>query len=82
MYIGLVGATFLLGIVFGCLTVAKFGDYYGRKPVYFWGLILSFICTIIVLFSRNVLIDYISLFLAGVSVTMRYYNGYTYNVEM
>jgi MFS family permease len=40
VYLGLIGATFLLGIVFGCLTVTRLGDKYGRKPVYFVGLLL------------------------------------------
>lgn len=38
--------------------------------------------TVVVLWSKNAYIDYACLFFAGVSVTMRYYNGYTFNVEM
>jgi MFS family permease len=38
--------------------------------------------TIVVLFSTNAYLDYLCLFIVGISVTMRYYIGYTYNVEM
>ena len=82
VWLGLIGATFLLGIVFGCLTVARLGDKLGRKPVYFAGLFIQGVCSISVVFSTNFLIDYFCLFLVGISVTMRYYIGYTYNVEM
>ena len=40
VWLGLIGATFLLGIVFGCLTVIQLGDKLGRKPVYFAGLLI------------------------------------------
>jgi putative MFS transporter len=82
IYLGLIGATFLLGIVFGCLTVTRLGDTYGRKPVYFMGLLLQLAMTIVVIFSTSAIVDYVALFIVGISVTMRYYIGYTYNVEL
>ena len=82
VYIGLIGALFLFGIVFGSLTVIRQGDTLGRKPVYFRGLLLAMFTTIVLIFSKNALLDYLMMFTAGIAVTMRYYIGYTYNVEM
>jgi len=36
---------------------------------------------VICVFSKNVIITYICLFMLGISITARYYVGYTYNVE-
>ena len=38
--------------------------------------------TIALIFSTNAYLDYVCLFIVGISVCMRYYIGYTYNVEM
>ena len=79
--LGIVGAVFLLGIVVGCSIVTKLGDIYGRKPVYLFGLVLNFVLVALLLFLKNVVIVYGCLFLLGVSITARYYVGYTYNLE-
>jgi MFS family permease len=80
--LGLVGAIFLTGIVFGCCFVTKMGDKYGRKPVYITGLAMNLILISSLIFFKNTVIAYIVLFLLGVSITARYYVGYTYNIEM
>jgi MFS family permease len=80
--IGLVGAFFLLGIVIGCSTLTRLGDVYGRKPIYILGLVMHLSVMIGILISRVAIIDYFLLFTFGMSVTARYYVGYTYNVEM
>jgi hypothetical protein len=36
----------------------------------------------VLLFSHNIRVDYVALFFLGVSVTMKEYVGYTYNIEM
>jgi hypothetical protein len=46
------------------------------------GLILHIIITVVLIFTKNVILDYFALFVLGYSVTMRLYIGYTYNVEM
>lgn len=38
--------------------------------------------TVILILSKNAYLDYFCLFILGISVTMRYYVGYTYNVEL
>jgi MFS family permease len=72
----------LLGIVVGCSTVTKLGDVYGRKPVYLSGMVMNFLLIGGSLFLKNMLLAWVCLFLLGVSVTARYYVGYTYNLEM
>ncbi len=79
--LGLVGATFLIGIVVGCSFVTKMGDKYGRRPVYAMGLFINGAIVMVIIFSHTVIIDYFCLFMLGISITARYYVGYTYNLE-
>lgn len=72
---------FLIGIVVGSSTVTKLGDYYGRRPVYLFGLILNFVLIIILIFARGVAVAYICIFFLGISITSRYYVGYHFNIE-
>lgn len=80
--LGLIGFSFLFGIVVGCVTVTRMGDIKGRKPVYQTGLILHLVVMMVLLFSKSMRLDYFALFFLGVSVTMKEYVGYTYNIEM
>lgn len=80
--IGLVGAFFLLGIVIGCSTLTRLGDVYGRKPIYILGIAMHLSFMFGILISRDAFVDYFLLFTFGMSITARYYVGYTYNVEM
>ena len=80
--IGLIGASFLLGIVIGCSTLTRMGDIVGRKPIYMLGLFMHLTFTIIVLNITNKWIGYILLCFFGMSVTAKYYVGYTYLLEM
>jgi MFS family permease len=77
----LIGATFLIGIVVGCSFVTKMGDYYGRKPIYLLGLILNFVLIATLIFVKNLYLAYFCCFMLGISITARYYVGYTYNLE-
>ena len=79
--LGLIGAVFLVGIVVGCSTVTKLGDYYGHRPIYLVGLLMNFLLVGVLCLLRNVLGAYFCLFLLGISITARYYVGYTYNLE-
>ena len=79
--LGIIGAVFLIGIVFGCSSVTKLGDYYGRRPIYLMGLLLNFVIIGMLIVLRNVIVVYFCLFFLGISITARYYVGYTYNLE-
>ena len=80
--IGLIGACFLVGIVIGCSTLTRLGDKHGRRPIYILGVIMHIFFTLAIMISVNPIIDFILIFIFGLSVTARYYVGYTYNVEM
>ena len=82
--IGMLGFSFLMGIVFGCLTVARLGDVYGRKPIYKLGLWmhLGFSVLLCMLQTKNFYVIYGLLVIFGMSVTARYYVGYSFNIEM
>jgi MFS family permease len=82
MMIGLVGALFLLGIVVGCLTLTRQGDVYGRKPLYILGLAMQIGFTFGIVFTTNYIVAYILLFILGMSVTAKYYVGFTYLMEI
>jgi MFS family permease len=81
-FIGLIGAIFLLGIVVGCSTLTRLGDVYGRKPIYLLGMIMNLGFTFFTLGTNSILLMYFMMFVLGLSVTARYYVGYTYNLEM
>ena len=76
------GAAFLAGIVVGCSTLTRMGDVKGRKPIYFIGMSLNLVCAVFLIFANHIFIVYFILFVIGISVSGRYYVGYTYNLEM
>jgi MFS family permease len=80
--VGLIGALFLVGIVVGCSTLTRLGDKLGRKPIYILGLLMHIFFMIGILISTVKTVSYVLLFIFGMSVTARYYVGYTYNLEM
>ena len=82
VYIGAIGFVFLLGIVIGCLTLTRFGDIYGRKPVYMLGLLMNAGICLEMTLSSNFWVTSVFLLMLGMSITTRYYVGYSYNVEM
>lgn len=79
--LGLVGALFLIGIVVGCSFITKMGDSYGRRLIYALGLFVNGAIVVVVVFSKSVILTYFCLFMLGISITARYYVGYTYNLE-
>lgn len=79
--IGLIGSLFLVGIVVGCSFVTRLGDVYGRRPVYASGMFTNFLSVIIIVITMKAPITITCMFLLGMSITARYYVGYTYNLE-
>ena len=51
--IGLMGACFLLGIAFGCFTLARLADVIGRKPILISSMIVLNICLFTIIFLEN-----------------------------
>ena len=80
--LGLIGALFLVGIVIGSVSLTKLADHYGRKPIYFAGLLTNFMIVAIMMFTTSLVLSYVLIFCLGLGVTMRFYVGYTFNIEM
>ena len=80
--IGLLGASFLAGIVIGCLTLTRLGDILGRKPIYILGLCLNASFAMGVVWVTSQPLAFAMIFVYGMSMSSRYYVGYTYNIEM
>ena len=77
-----IGFIFLVGIFVECSFLTKWGDFYGRRPVFLLGYFMNFVFIIALMYSHNLILDYFVLFGLGISIAARYYVGYTYNVEM
>lgn len=80
--VGLIGASFLLGIVVGCSTVTRLGDKHGRRPIFMLGIAMHICVMFGILMVSNDLICFVMTFIFGISLTARYYVGYTYSMEM
>lgn len=80
--VGLFGAFFLFGIVIGCSSVTRLGDTLGRRPIYMLGIVMHLFFMFGIFIVSNYIATYVLTFIFGISVTARYYVGYTYSVEM
>lgn len=60
---------FLLGIVFGSVTLTRLGDIFGRKPIILIGMSMQVFVTIAILISDSVVFAYMLTFLIGFAVT-------------
>ena len=63
------GACYLIGTVIGCLTLARMGDIYGRKPIMLIGVIMIVIVTFLLLLSRSYIFDYVLIMTIGIAIT-------------
>lgn len=79
--LGSVGALFLVGIVVGCSFITRLGDIYGRRPVYAAGMFINFLSVIVIVLTVHASVTVTCMFLLGLSISARYYVGYTYNME-
>eukprot|EP00347_Sterkiella_histriomuscorum_P011808 403371019 len=79
---GLIGSFFFLGAFLGCFFIPRLADIYGRKKPYIFGLILYSITAIIYPFSTSLNLNYLLIFLGGISESGRYYVGFVYLQEL
>lgn len=79
---GLFGSCFLLGMVIGCLTLARMGDLYGRKKVFLFGMACQLIATCGLLVSTSEVANYLLLLVLGWAVTGKQFVGYSYLIEL
>ena len=80
--IGLIGSSFLIGMVIGCMTVTRLGDVYGRKPIFMFGMGLSVIMIVILIFTTNYIMVYFLVFFFGIATTGKTFVGFTYMLEL
>ena len=80
--VGLFGSSFLFGIVVGCSTLTRLGDKHGRRPIYILGISMHLCFMFGILIVEKDIICFLLTFIFGMSLTARYYVGYTYNIEM
>jgi MFS family permease len=69
MSIGMIGASFLLGIAVGCCTLARLGDIYGRKPIFILGMGILMFFYFILIFTTRLNAAYFILFIIGIAVS-------------
>lgn len=67
--IGLIGSSFLVGIVIGSVTITRIGDTYGRRLGFGIGIFMQSIVTFMILFTDNYNLACLYVFLIGFSVT-------------
>jgi MFS family permease len=80
--IGLMGSSFLFGMVIGCLTLARMGDLYGRKRIFLLGMSCQLLATVGLLVSHSDLVVYLLLLTLGWAVTGKQFVGYSYLLEL
>jgi len=69
---------FFAGAFIGSFVLPRLADLYGRRPVYLFGLCL-YACTALTYpFSRSLNLNYVLIFLGGISESARYYVGFVY----
>lgn len=64
------------------MTLTRLGDIVGRKPIYMLGVVMHISAMLGMLTTHNATIAFFLIFTFGMSVTARYYVGYSYNLEM
>ena len=52
-------------MVIGCVTIARLGDIYGRRPVFLITMLLNSLVVIILIFNKNELLAYLLLLAFG-----------------
>jgi MFS family permease len=73
---------FFAGAFLGSLFLPRLADIYGRRPIYLFGLCL-YACTAITYpFSKSLKLNFVLIFLGGISESARYYVGFVYLQEL
>ena len=80
--LGLFGSMFFAGAFIGSLILPRLADLYGRRPIYLFGLSLYTMTAIIYPLSRSLHLNFVLIFLGGISESARYYVGFVYIQEM
>jgi MFS family permease len=82
MMLSLIGVAFTLGVVIGCVTLARLADIYGRKPIFILGMLLEISCAVCFLFCTNWILADLLFLIFGASLIGSRFVGYTYLIEL
>jgi MFS family permease len=80
--IGLIGSFFYVGSFTGSFILPRVADIIGRKPVYYFGLALYALTSLVYPFSTSLYLNYFLILLGGISEAGRYYVGFVYMQEL
>ena len=67
--IGLIGSTYMLGIVLGSITLTRMGDTKGRKGAFIIGMFIQAGFTLGFLFIKDIEYVYVMVFVIGFAIT-------------
>lgn len=73
---------FYLGSFIGSFILPRLADVIGRKRIYFFGLGLYFSTSLIYPWSTELKLNYVLIFLGGISEAGRYYVGFVFMQEL
>ena len=80
--VGLLGSAIFVGWASTLLWVPRFGDLYGRKTVFALGMSLNLVLYVVMLWTRDIDVMLVSLFLQGALTSVRMNIGYLYMLEL
>ena len=80
--VGLLGSAIFIGWASTLLWVPRFGDQYGRKTVFAVGMSLNLLMYTIMMWTRDINVMLVSLFMQGALTSVRMNIGYLYMLEL
>ena len=80
--ISAIGSFYFLGTFIGSIFMNRLGDTHGRKPVFLFGVVLTVVTMLGLMYASSIQILYFMLTLGGISNCGSNYVGYVYAVEV
>ena len=68
--IGLFGSLYFVGFMFGSLTLLRLADMYGRRPIYYIGIVLHLVSVTFTIFIDSLVSRYLFMTLLGVATAV------------
>ena len=76
------GSWFFIGWCTTLLWLPSFGDKYGRKYLFWFGIFINVICTGTMLFTKSLAVMSTAIFIIGMASSLRSNIGYVYLMEL
>ena len=80
--IGLIGTIYFFGFIAGSTYFPRLADIYGRRPFVIVGGFIQSICTLLLIFSPNLMVIYFNMFMIGIASPFLSSIGYNYMIEL